>query len=253
MLLKISLVLAILIGLATLYLTHVKVADKISTLTQERDAASTAKSTAEQEKGKALGEAKTAKQQMEAAKKDLAEKTVALEAESAKRAEQESRANKTSEELEKKTEERNEAQRALAAWNALGTSIEAVRGMRDELKKTQVERDAYADEVKTFSRANRQLRITLDRYEGANEDEKDVKLPAGLKGKVVAVDPKYDSVVLDIGGNQGVLENGKLLVNRNGKLIARLRITTVEPNRSIANIMPDWKQDDVLEGDQVLY
>ena len=74
-----------------------------------------------------------------------------------------------------------------------------------------------------------------------------------VTGKIVAVDPRYDFVVLDVGGNQGVVENGRLLVNRDGKLVAKVRVTKVEPNRSIANIMPDWKQAEIMEGDQVLY
>jgi cell shape-determining protein MreC len=78
-------------------------------------------------------------------------------------------------------------------------------------------------------------------------------LPAGTKGEIVAVDPKFDFVVLNIGANQGVLPNAKLLVNRNGKLIAKVKITSVEPTRSIANVLSDWKQDELSEGDQVFY
>jgi hypothetical protein len=44
-----------------------------------------------------------------------------------------------------------------------------------------------------------------------------------------------------------------MLVNRDGRLVAKVQITRVEANRAIANIMPEWKQDDVLEGDQVVY
>ena len=65
--------------------------------------------------------------------------------------------------------------------------------------------------------------------------------------------PKYDFVVLDIGGNQGVLERGVMLVNRGGKLVAKVRIASVTPERSIANILPEWRQSEVIEGDQVLY
>ena len=72
-------------------------------------------------------------------------------------------------------------------------------------------------------------------------------------GKILAVDPKYDFVVLDVGGNQGMVENGKLLVNREGKLVGKLRITKVEANRSIANIMPDWTTAELMEGDQVVH
>jgi hypothetical protein len=49
------------------------------------------------------------------------------------------------------------------------------------------------------------------------------------------------------------LEDGKLLVNRDGKLIAKVQVKSVQPDRSIANVLPGWKLSDVMEGDQVLY
>ena len=78
-------------------------------------------------------------------------------------------------------------------------------------------------------------------------------MPAGLKGTVLAVDPKYNFVVLDIGEDKGALERGEMLVNHSGRLVAKVRISSVEKNRCIANIMPGWGNADVMEGDQVLY
>jgi hypothetical protein len=58
--------------------------------------------------------------------------------------------------------------------------------------------------------------------------------------------------VLDIGENQGVQEYGELLVNRNGKLVAKVKIRSVQKDRSIANVLPGWQLGDVMEGDQVI-
>ncbi len=74
------------------------------------------------------------------------------------------------------------------------------------------------------------LKSDLERYTEGYDRE--VALPPGTKGKVVAVDPKYEFVVLDIGGNQGVLKDAKMLVNRGGKLVAKVKITSVQPDRS---------------------
>jgi hypothetical protein len=57
--------------------------------------------------------------------------------------------------------------------------------------------------------------------------------------------------VLDIGENQGVLEDGELLVSRDGKLVAKVVVRTIEKDRCIANIIPGWKLGEVIEGDQV--
>jgi hypothetical protein len=65
-------------------------------------------------------------------------------------------------------------------------------------------------------------------------------------------DPKWDFVVLSVGEDQGVLEDGELLVNRNGRLVAKVRVRSVQKDRSIANVMPGWKLGDVVEGDAVI-
>jgi Skp family chaperone for outer membrane proteins len=251
MLLRLSLIIAILAGLAALYFTHVQVSDRITNLTTELDTAKTNADKARQDESKAKTEAKKAKEDFDKAAKDLSDKTAALNDATGRLTEQEARASKASEEATTLRGQLNETQQKLNAFIATEVPVEQIRGLRDRIEKVGVERDTYIAENKVLLRNINQLQSELSRYVGTKEV--DIKLPAGLKGKVVAVDPKYNFVVLDIGGNQGVLENGKLLVNRDGKLIAKVRIAKVEPNRSIANVMPEWEQAEVLEGDQVLY
>ena len=113
------------------------------------------------------------------------------------------------------------------------------------------EKDTYIADNKTLSQELKRTQVELKRYTGDREPE--VELPAGTKGSVVAVDPKYDFIVIDIGEQQGVLPYAKLLINRGGKLIGKVQVTSVDKNRSVANILPEWKQDEVMEGDQVLF
>lgn len=130
-------------------------------------------------------------------------------------------------------------------------SPEQIRGHLARLRQVERERDVYVTENKGLSRELTRVQGELDRYTGTIE--KPVLLPPGTKGNIVAVDPKYDFVILDIGEQQGVLPRAQMLVNRDGKLIGKVQITTVEPNRSVANVLPQWKQDEVMEGDQVLF
>lgn len=249
MLLRISLVIAILAGLATLYFSHFPVSERIVTLTSERDAAQTAQQQAEEQRQKAERERRLAREELEKTNKELADKVAALQATSSRLEEQEKRANQLSEDLTKVTGERNEAQTELAIWRQLQVTPEQIKGFKDQLAKVVEERDRSLDENKILLRQLDELNVRLSRYEGPALEP---KMPP-VVGKVIAVDPRYDFVVLDVGGNQGVVKDGRLLVNRDGKLVAKLRVTQVEPNRSIANIMPDWKQSDVMEGDQVVY
>ena len=84
------------------------------------------------------------------------------------------------------------------------------------------------------------------------EPNRHIELPAALVGKVIVTDPKWDFVVLNVGEDQGVLDNGELLVSRDGKLVARVKVTSVQKDRSIANVLPGSKLGEVLEGDKVI-
>jgi negative regulator of sigma E activity len=77
-------------------------------------------------------------------------------------------------------------------------------------------------------------------------------LPPGLKGQIVAVDPKYSFVILNMGEDKKLLVNGIMLVARDGKLIAKVQIARVDKTQSVANILPAWRRSDVMEGDEVI-
>ena len=249
MLLKISLVLAILVGAATIFFTG-NVKTKIDELNTNLTAAQTAQQSAEEAQRKAQDDAKKSKAAFDTASKELNTATNMLRDLSAELAVQQRRADTASSNLVTVTEERNIARQELNQWTAFGLSPTQVRDALESNRKLTAERAAMQSDVKTFSRKVTELTARLRRYEG---EPSEPPLPAGTKGKVVAVDPKYDFVVLDIGSNQGLVQDASKLVNRDGRLVARVKITRVEPNRAIANIMPEWKQDDVLEGDQVVY
>ena len=79
-----------------------------------------------------------------------------------------------------------------------------------------------------------------------------VPLPPNLRGKILVTDPKWNFVIINVGQDQGVLEHGELLVNRNGKLVAKVKVRSVQKDRSIANVVPGWQLGEVMEGDQVI-
>ncbi len=253
MLLKISLGLAVLVGLVTLYVAHFQVAGTISTLRQDLSSTQTSLQTSQQNEAKLNKDLKTVRAQLDDTVKVLGEKTNELAQALSKAQEQQARADKASADLNTVTGERNTAQQELSQWRLFEMSPEQIRGNLSRLRSVERERDVFTAENKTLNRKVESLKNELFRYTG--EGEQEVQLAPGTHGTVVAVDPKYDFVVLDIGGNQGVMERAKLLVNRQGKLIGKVKITSVEPNRCIANVLPEWKQEgsEIMEGDQVFF
>jgi len=252
MLRHVTLVVAIFAGLLTFGIAHFKVAEDIKT--QSKDLADT-KASLDQSKEserKARGEAATAKEEKKKTDELLETTKAKLETETSRANTQEGRANRAETELNKARGELTEAARDLAAWKALGISVDQVQNKLVELADAKKANDALGEEKKVMNRQITYLDNELRKFKPETK-ELPPPLPPGLKGKVVAVDPKWDFVVLNIGADQGVLERGELLVNREGKLVAKVRVAKVEPGRCVANVMPEWKQAEVMEGDEVLH
>lgn len=253
MLLKISLGLALLAGLATLYVGHVQVGGKITDLNASLANTQAELQTAQGENATLKSDNKKIATSLEERTRELGDATKAIADTRAVADEQRARADKAAADLATATGQRNEAQQELSQWRLFEMTPEQIRNNLARLRGVERERDVFTEENKAALRQIAALQARLDRYEPRGQ--RDPELPAGTKGTIVAVDPKYDFVVLNIGGNQGLVENATLLVNRDGKLVGRVRITQVQPDRAIANVMPEWKQsdaDEIMEGDQVI-
>ena len=77
----------------------------------------------------------------------------------------------------------------------------------------------------------------------------------GLRGQVLAVDHNWNFVVLNLGNRNGVNNNAEMVVERGGSMVGRLRITSVEPSQSVADIVPNSVPAgiDVRPGDAVVF
>lgn len=250
MLIRISLIIAIVAGLAAAGLGFIKVKEKITLTMTERDDEKTQKEAAQKERDATKKTLKKTEEDLSTTKKTLATTQKDLEGQTARAEELDKQKADLTTQLGNVKGERDTAQDKLIAWDNIGLTPDQVKKTISDLKVTKKERDTSVADNKVLSRENKRMQAKIDDLIGSDQP---VILPTGLKGNVVAVDPKFDFVVLNIGGNQGVLERGEMLVNRRGKLVAKIRIASVSPERSVANILPEWKQAEVMEGDQVIY
>lgn len=157
----------------------------------------------------------------------------------------------TKQSLQKAKDGEKEAKQSLEAWTILGIKPEGVKTLQDQAVKDKETIGAMDTENKVLNGKVRKLETELAKY--LDPENYVVPLPKGLAGNVLVVDPKWEFVLLDIGEKQGVLKDGIMLVHREGKLVGKVRIKTVMPERSIANIMPGWKVTDIQEKDKVLF
>lgn len=160
------------------------------------------------------------------------------------------------------------------------TAEQKLQSVQQDLSAKQAEIEKYAkalppgmtiDQVKdklqdlqtqftTLDQEKNILRDQLTKLDGEKKKleeqavrRRDGKMPAGLTGHIMAVNPDWNFVVLDIGANDGVVENVPMIIYRDGKLVGKIKITSVEPSIAIADILTEWQQAPPQEGDTVTF
>jgi DNA repair exonuclease SbcCD ATPase subunit len=245
---RISLIVAIVAALAAGALNVFQIRDKINTLISERDGFHTERDQARNELSSTRQELSKTKDTLTQTEQTLASTQTQLTNAVVTATTEKKRADDLSDKLTKTTQERDTAEASVARWEATGLTPEKALGLSKALKSTQDELAAVQEENGVLQRTVNRLNVKLNELIGSNYV---VTLRADLKGKVVAVDPKWNFVVLNIGGDQGVLDDGEMLVSRDGKLVAKVIVRSVQKDRSVANIVPGWQLGDIIEGDVV--
>ena len=163
---------------------------------------------------------------------------------------QRARGDELDTQLSEVTDQLLDARRELQSWIALGVDQQYVYTMKQRISDAHDEIAAINDEKTVLLRQMDQMRYELGRFVGPTQK---VVMRDGLEGNVQAIDSDWGFVIVNVGEKHGARENGELLVSREGKLIGKLLISSVEENRSIANVIPGWAQSDIQVGDVVAY
>lgn len=115
------------------------------------------------------------------------------------------------------------------------------------------------EEVKTLLAAAQDRNTGLEAQVGElrrkEEARQKSQMRQGIQGTVLAVNQAWNFVVLSIGDRQGVVSNAEMLVQRGTQLIGKVRVTSVEPSTSIADIVVRTvpRGFSVMPGDTVIY
>jgi peptidoglycan hydrolase CwlO-like protein len=115
-----------------------------------------------------------------------------------------------------------------ADYDALNTKYKDSQAQVAEL--TQL-KETLTNKVKDAESRADDLQKVVDHY-------KNNILKNGLEGQVLAVNQGWNFVVLSIGDRQGAVANGEMILKRGDEQIGKVRITSVEPSTSVADIIP---------------
>src|SRR6185437_3731479 len=249
MLIRISLIIAIIAGLAAGAINLSKVRQIITDTRAQRDDYHHKWDDTTQKLNRTTAELNKTKDTLAQTQKDLAQTKKDLNTAVAAEEQLKKQAATLQSNLDKANSELTDAKIELTKYHAAFPTPQQALSVSKDMKALQERMDVVEDEKKVLQRQIVRVQNELNRYIDPNRP---VELPANLVGKVLVADPKWDFVVVSVGEDQGAQPRGELLVNRDGKLVAKVKITSVQKDRSIVNVMPGWKLGEVLEGDQVI-
>jgi septal ring factor EnvC (AmiA/AmiB activator) len=201
-------VIAILAGAGVIAVGHFKVRPHIEGIIEQRNTNAKERDNEKAAKVKALKELKETTATLKKTERELGDTQTQLTATKKQADDLQKKANETKAKLDNAEEKLTESNQKLARWEGTGIQPEQVKGLVDSEKNLRANNDVLKDELKILTKVNQKLTNMIAQITNPNDEP---ALPAGLKGKVLVVDPKWNFVLLDIGEKQGVLKYGVLM------------------------------------------
>lgn len=106
-----------------------------------------------------------------------------------------------------------------------------------------------ADLVQLYDEA-----LTVLNQNGLSSDPADYgDLPQfAVQGTVEVVREGNDGLLMiSIGSDDGLTEHNKLNVRRGNSYLGKIEVVTLEPNRAVCKVLPEYRQGVIMEGDDV--
>jgi hypothetical protein len=131
-----------------------------------------------------------------------------------------------------------------------------VDDLRRQLDSAEKEKAFLAEKIQDAPERTSQAKEGKKRRETVSvQRETGSPHRAGVRGAVLAYNQAYNFVVLNLGARQGVEPNSEMLVLREGTLIGKIRISSVEPATAIGDIITNSlaRGVQVQPGDIVIY
>ena len=150
---------------------------------------------------------------------------------------------------------------AAPAENAQSADLQSqVDDLRHQLDSAEKEKALLAEKLEDASQRTAQAKeppkeSRKKRETAPTQRESVSSHRAGVHGTVLAYNQAYNFVVLNLGARNGVEPNSEMLVLRDGTLIGKIRISSVEPATAIGDIITNSlaRGVQVQPGDNVIY
>jgi hypothetical protein len=250
---KYLLIAVVVISLATAglgFVNHGKLVDTLATLDQTKLTLGTAQKTLTTTQT----DLKTTKATLEAANSDKTKLAADLTAAQGEASKAKSDLDAATKDVATKAAKITELETQIASIQPANPTEpgQDLKAMVDKLNQTIQEQESQITSLSEKNKADAEKVKTFEEQEKLRQTK---QMQKGLEGRVLAVNPAWNFVVLSIGDKQGVVNNAELLLKRSGQYLGKVRITSVEPSTSIADIVANTLPSGVAvqPGDSVIF
>ena len=142
------------------------------------------------------------------------------------------------------------------ADNAQSPDLQSqVDELRRQLDGAEKEKALLAEKLQDAMKETPKTETRKKRETASVQRQSSSSHRAGVHGSVLAYNQAYNFVVLNLGARNGVEPNSEMLVLRDGTLIGKIRVSSVEPATAIGDIMTNSlaRGVQVQPGDSVIY
>ncbi len=254
---KILLIISALVIAATAYLGFAT-KGKVDALTLELSAKKTALGAAQTEASNAKKAQKTAEVELIAAKATIDEKEKDIAAKKGEIDGLGAKLKETGDSLAASLAQIEEYKKITTPVEG-GGGLEQLKKDFEDMKIAKAKAEADATELRAVKETlDRQLAEEKSKTSSAQTVVQSYKadyMRPGVTGTVLAYNPGWNFIVINIGDRQTVKAGKEMVVTRDGQMIAKVRVKTVEPASSIADVIPSSlaKGQSVQPGDSVIY
>jgi len=141
----------------------------------------------------------------------------------------------------------------------LQTIEESLKGKKPEELFREI--NDLSEKIKVTEGEQKMLAAAKDRTEAELKKLKEqieMITPGGnktvsLSGRILAVNPTWNFVILDLGKNDRIVEGLTLVVYRGEKMVGKIKTVTVDAQTSVADVLPGTPAAAIEVGDQVVY
>jgi hypothetical protein len=137
----------------------------------------------------------------------------------------------------------------------LASLPEKLKQMQTDLEKAKSDLDEAKAVADAANQRYNEMSASVAAKDQTIKEYKDNYVRQGLSGKVVAFNPGWNFVVLNIGDRSGLKAGVQMVVLRGGNMVGKVKVTSVEPSTAIADVLPGTiaRGDSVQPGDTVVF